>query len=166
MDIAFLCNRLRILEEDDLKNLVRVIRYIRGTLHLPLILSSDILSVIKWWVDTSFTAHPYCKGNTRVMMSMVSGSIMDLSQKQKINGRSSKEAKIVRADDALPQWLLLRNFIEGQGYAVEKLDFLQDNMSCSNTRDRRRFLWKVYRSSVWALWINRYLVDSNLWSLV
>ena len=47
MDIAFLCNRLRIPEEDDWKNLVRVIRYIRGTLHLPLILRSDILSVIK-----------------------------------------------------------------------------------------------------------------------
>ena len=32
---------------------------------------------------------------------------------------------------------------------------------CSNTRDGRSFLWKVYRSSVWALWINQYLVDFN-----
>ena len=37
---------------------------------------------------------------------------------------------------------------------------------CSNTRDRRRFLRKVYRSSVWALRIKQYLVDFNLWSLV
>ena len=47
MAIAFLCNRLRIPEEDDWVNIVRVIIYIRGTLHLPLILSSDILSIIK-----------------------------------------------------------------------------------------------------------------------
>ena len=47
MDIAFLCNWVRILEEDDWGNFLRVIRYIRGTLNLPLILSSDILSVIK-----------------------------------------------------------------------------------------------------------------------
>ena len=34
--------------------------------------------------------------------------------------------------------------------------------ACSNKRDGRSFLWKVYRSSVWALWINQYLVDFNL----
>ena len=32
----------------------------------------------------------------------------------------------------------------------------------SNTRDGRRFLRKVYRSSVWALRINQYLVYFNL----
>ena len=37
---------------------------------------------------------------------------------------------------------------------------------CSITRDGRRFLRKVCRSSVWALRINHYLVDFNLWSLL
>ena len=32
----------------------------------------------------------------------------------------------------------------------------------SNTSYGRIFLWKVYRSRVWALWINQYLVDFNL----
>ena len=78
-----------------------VIRYIRGTLHLPLIISSEILSVIKLWVDASFTMYPYCKGNNGAMMSMVSGLIMELLQKQKINWRSSKKAKILGEDDGL-----------------------------------------------------------------
>ena len=47
MAIAFLCNRVRIPKEDYRGNLVRVIVYIRGTLHLPLVLRSDILNVIK-----------------------------------------------------------------------------------------------------------------------
>ena len=41
-------------------------------------------------------------------MAMVSGSIMEIS----INGRSSTEAKIVVADDTLPQYLGLIYFIE------------------------------------------------------
>ena len=34
--------------------------------------------------------------------------------------------------------------------------------TCSNTIYGRRFMRKVYRSSVWALRINQYLVDFNL----
>ena len=80
-----------IQDEDDLVNLVRVLRYIRGVLHMPLIISADSLSVIKWLVDASFAAHPDYRGHTGVMMSMGSGLIMELSRKQKINGRISTE---------------------------------------------------------------------------
>ena len=41
-----------------------------------------------------------------------------------------------------------------------------DQGFCSNKRDGRTFVWKISRSSVWALWTNQYLVDFNLWSLV
>ena len=95
MSIALVCTQVKVLDEDDWGNLVRVLRYITGTLHLPFILRSNIISVIKWWVDASFAAQPNCKGATRVMMSMGSGLIMELSRKQKINGRSSTEAEIV-----------------------------------------------------------------------
>ena len=61
-------------------------------------------------------------------MSMVFGLIMEISRKQKINGKSSTKFKIVGEDKALSQFLWSRNFIEGQGYEVEDLDFLQDNM--------------------------------------
>ena len=58
MAIYFLCTQVRIPYEVDWGELVRVIRYIIGTLHLPLILRANVLSVIKWWVDASFAAHP------------------------------------------------------------------------------------------------------------
>ena len=54
---------------------------------------------------------------------------MELSQKQKINGRRSTESKIVVADDALTWCLWSRYFIEGKGYLAEKLEFHLENMS-------------------------------------
>ena len=108
---------------------MRALIYIRGTLNLPLILRANILSVIKWWVDASFSAHPDYKGHTGAMMSMGSGSTMYIPRKKKINGRISTDAEIVGEDNALPQCLWYIQFIEGQGYAVEELDFHQDNMS-------------------------------------
>ena len=83
VSIAFPCTRVRSPFKGDWGNLLRVLRYIRGTLHMLLILSTESLSVIKWWVDFSFAAHPYWKGHTGVMVYMGSGSIMKLSWKQK-----------------------------------------------------------------------------------
>ena len=83
MAIDFLFNQVGIPEEDDWVNLVRVLRYIRGTLHIQIILRADSLSVIKWWFDESFDTHTDCKGHTGEMMSMVSGLIMELSRKKK-----------------------------------------------------------------------------------
>ena len=49
MAIDFLCTRVRIPDEDYWGKLVRV---------LPLILGSESMIVIKWWVSASFVAHP------------------------------------------------------------------------------------------------------------
>ena len=73
ISITLLFNQLRRTDKAYWRNLVRVLRYIIGTLHLPLILMSDSLSVIKYWVDASFAAHPDWKGHTGAMMSMGSG---------------------------------------------------------------------------------------------
>ena len=77
----------------------------------------------------SFDVHPNFKNHTGTMISMVSRSIMELSWKQKINGRSSTEAGIVGAYDALPHCLWLRYFVEVHGYVMKYLEFHKDNMS-------------------------------------
>ena len=122
-----LCTWLSFPDEDDGGKLTRVLIYIKGTPHLPLILRENSMSVIKWWVDVTFTAHPYCKGHTGDMMYMGSGSIMEL--KQKINGRILMEYEIVWADYTLPQCLWSRWFIEGHVYVVEDIELHQYNMS-------------------------------------
>ena len=92
----------------DWGKLVRVLRYIICTLHLTLILRSGSLSVIKWWVNVSFSAHPDCKGHTEEMMSLGSGYIMELLRKKKINGRISTEANIVGIRKCLDTVLVVK----------------------------------------------------------
>jgi hypothetical protein len=52
--VAFLTTWVRSLDEDNWNKLKRVLRYIRCTLHLPLILRAESLTIVKWWVDASF----------------------------------------------------------------------------------------------------------------
>ena len=93
---------------------MRLIRYTRVNLHMPLILRYDSLSVITWSVYAPFATHLYYKGKTGAMILMVLGPIMKISQKQIINGRISTKAKMVGSDNALPQCLWSIYFIEGQ----------------------------------------------------
>ena len=48
ISIDFLCNRVISLDYYNWVNIVRVLRYIRGNLHLPLILRAYSLIIIKW----------------------------------------------------------------------------------------------------------------------
>ena len=56
--VAFLTTRVLFPYDDDCTKLVRLIRYLRATLTLPLILSADSSNIVKWWVDGSFGVQP------------------------------------------------------------------------------------------------------------
>jgi hypothetical protein len=127
--VAFLTTRVRDPGEDDWLKLKRLLRYIRGTIHMSLILRAESLNVIKWWLDASFATHDNCRCHTGATMSLGKGSVIGMSKKQKINTRSSTEFKLVGADDAIPQMMWTRYFLEGQGYNVEECILYQDNMS-------------------------------------
>jgi hypothetical protein len=127
--VAFLTTRVRNPDEDDWSKLKRLLRYIRCKIHLPLILRADSLDVIKWWVDASFATHDNCRGHTGAATSLGRGSIIGMSKKQKINTRSSTESELVGADDAIPQMMWTRYFLEGQGYKVDKCILHHVNMS-------------------------------------
>jgi hypothetical protein len=49
--IAFLTARVRAPDKDDWNKLVHLMRYIRGTCTMPLILSANGSGILKWWVD-------------------------------------------------------------------------------------------------------------------
>jgi hypothetical protein len=87
--VAFLTTRVKSPDEDDWMKLKRLLKYIRGTIYMPLILKADCLNIVKWWVDASYATHGDCKGHTGATMSMGTGSITVISKKQKINTISS-----------------------------------------------------------------------------
>ena len=57
------------------------------------------------------------------------GSIISISKEQKLNTKISMEAELIGSDNAMPQMLWTRNFLEAQGYGIDENVLYQDNMS-------------------------------------
>ena len=98
---AFLTTRVRAPDEDDWGKLKRLLGYLKRTLHMPLILSADSLTLSRWWVDAAYAVHHDMKGHTGAGMSFGQGMALSYSWKQKIMTKSSTEAELVGVDDAL-----------------------------------------------------------------
>ena len=102
---------------------------LRNWPNLMLTLEADSLSVFKWWVDASFAVHPDMKSHTGATMSLGKGSVVSMSNKQKLNTRSSTEAELVGVDDAMPRIIWTRYFLKAQGYDTQSSALFQDNQS-------------------------------------
>jgi hypothetical protein len=127
--VAFLSTRVKGPDVDDYKKLSRVMKYLRGTLQMPLTLEASNMSIIKWWVDVSYAVHPDMKSHTGGTMSLGKGTIYNTSTRQKLNTKSSTESELVGVNDVMPQVLWTRYFLESQGYGVKESIIYQDNQS-------------------------------------
>jgi Reverse transcriptase (RNA-dependent DNA polymerase) len=127
--ISFLCTRLTQPTDDDYKKLIQVLKYLQGTVDLPLILSGENGNVLQWWVDASFGVHGDMKGHSGGTLSMGSGSVYSTSTKQKMVTRISTESEVVGVYNILPQIIWTANFIRDQGYPVDCSVLYQDNQS-------------------------------------
>ncbi|MGC9193777.1 MAG: Ty1/Copia family ribonuclease HI [Thermoplasmata archaeon] len=127
--IALLCTRVKSPNQDDWNKLVRLIKYCNGTRQDKLILSTEDLHVIKWYVDSAFGVHPDLKSHTGAVMTYRGGAAQSISRKHKLNTRSSTEAELVAADDTATMILWTKLFMEAQGHPIEKNILYQDNKS-------------------------------------
>jgi hypothetical protein len=126
---TFLTTQVRCPDEDNWGKVKRLLGYLKGTLHMPLILSADSLTLLRWWVDAAYAVHHDCRGHTGARMSFGQGMAMSYSWKHKINTKSSTEAEIVGVDNSLRYILWARYFMIEQGYDMDASLLYQDNMS-------------------------------------
>ena len=68
--VAFLCTRVKEPDRDNWKKLGRIMKYLKDTIGLPLILGIDDTGVVKWFVDASFAVNNDMKSHTVMFMSM------------------------------------------------------------------------------------------------
>eukprot|EP00978_Attheya_sp_CCMP212_P003488 scaffold7210_cov63-Attheya_sp.AAC.3 len=122
--VVFMCTRVKCPDSGDYKKLRCMMKYLRGTLEMPLILEAgDNMQIVKWWVDAcSYAVHPDMKSHTGGIMSLGKGAVYTTSSEQKLNTKSSTEAKLVGINDILvPQMLWTRYWLGGaQGYDVKE----------------------------------------------
>ena len=114
--MSFLTTRVTSPDVDDYKKMKRLLKYIEGTMDLPLKISIDSMNVTKWYVDSSHAVHNDMRGQTGACMTMGKGMTCSSSTKQKLNTRSSTESELVGLHDVLPQVIWTKRFIEVQGY--------------------------------------------------
>ncbi len=96
---AFLTMWVRSLDGENWDKVKRVLGYLKSTLHMPLILSADMLMLLWWWGEAVYAMHDDCPGHTGAGMSLGQGMVLSYSWKQKINTNSLAEAKLVGVDD-------------------------------------------------------------------
>jgi hypothetical protein len=127
--VSFLCTRVKSPDVDDYQKLRRVMRYLRATRLMPLVLEADGTNIIKWWADASYAVHPNMRSHTGGALSMGGGVIYGTSTTQKLTSKSSTEAELIGASDVMPQVIWTRFFLEAQGYRVRENIVYQDNKS-------------------------------------
>jgi len=110
--------------QQDWKKLIRLLQYFNGTLDMPLILGADSLTESKSWVDAAYAVHDDMKSHTGGATSVGCGAIMCKSTKQKLNTKSSTEAKGVGSSDYLPNTIWARMFLAKQGNQLTENIFL------------------------------------------
>jgi hypothetical protein len=128
--VAFLlCTKVKTPDTDDYKKLARVMKYLRGTIDLPVTLEADGSNIIKWWVDASYGVHPDMRSHTGGVLTLGKGAVYATSTRQKIGTKSSTEAELVGVSDVISQVIWTRYFLEAQGYGVNDSIVYQDNQS-------------------------------------
>ena len=84
-----LASRVQAPTTNDWKKLLRMLKFVNGTINNCLILLADDLSVVKWYVDASFGVHPDFQSHTGAVMMMGKGAVLSGLNKQRLNTRSS-----------------------------------------------------------------------------
>jgi hypothetical protein len=115
-----MCTRVKAPTVSDCHKLGRTIKFLRGTIFMPLVLGWDGSGVLTWSVDASFVIHNDMWSHTGAVLSFGQGALMSMSSKQKINTKSSTEAKLVGADDAMNFVVWIQLFMGEQIRTVSK----------------------------------------------
>ena len=129
--VAYLATRVLKCDSSDVEKLYRLVRYIRWTLDLGVVMRpgrSGLL--VRLFVDASYGVHLDGKSHTGscIVIGDV-GAVHCRSIKQTIVAKSSTEAELVGLSDSANQALHIRNFLILQGYKMPPVTVYQDNLS-------------------------------------
>ena len=127
--VAFLCTRVTKINEDDWKELHRLISFLKSKIDDVRFIEATNLTDIYTWIDAAYTAHNNMISQTGGAISMGHGLIYAKAGIQKLNTKSSTEAEVVGVSDSFPYNIWLINFMDVQGHKIVNNVLYQDNQS-------------------------------------
>ena len=127
--VSFLAKRVQQPTVEDYRKLERVVKYLRGSKHLGIVLEGNKNMAVLGYVDASYGVHGDYKSHTGTIIGIGKGPIYAKSASQKINTKSSSEAELVGLSDSAGYVIWVRNFLIAQGYDVGPAKIFQDNQS-------------------------------------
>ena len=92
---------MRYPDNDDYKNLKRVMKYIQGTMLTTSIMSINNSENIRCYVDAAFVVNKDMRIHTGGFVTTVTGGAYVQLSKLKLNTKNSTEANIVGVEDVL-----------------------------------------------------------------
>jgi hypothetical protein len=125
--VAFLTTRVLAATAADWDKLTRVVRYIRGTASMGIVLRADLPIRVHAYVDASYAVHADMRSHTGALITLGAGPVFASSSRQRLNTKSSTEAELVALSDALGQIIWTRNFLLGLGLNTPAVRVAQDN---------------------------------------
>ena len=100
--ILFLITIMKEPDNGIWAKLVFLMKYIRGTRNLPLIMITNVNGIQKLWIDRSLLVHPKKRGQNGGGLSMGRGFPILSSTNQNLNTQSSTETENIEVDDYIP----------------------------------------------------------------
>ena len=137
---AFLCTRVKPPNEYDWKKLTHPVKYLDGTSHLPLVLSTKDKATTIYIDGAHAVVHTDMKGHVGLYANEGRGAMYSSSSKIKLNTTSSTgETEIVSIGEKLPKSLWFRLFQIAQTGNVNEHTLMQDNQSAMLLENNGRF---------------------------
>jgi len=127
--MSFLTKRVRKPDRDNWEKLKHMVKYLKSTMNLPLILSADGSNNTYMSADAVFAVHPDMKSHNGAGLALGRRFAISISGGQKLNAGSSTTAELVCVSDILPTTQWIRLFVLAQGLKVNKNIIYQDNES-------------------------------------
>lgn len=129
--VSFLTTRVTIATEQDLRKLMKTLRYLNGTTDVGLKLGGDEQGFIsvQIFADAAYGVHFDAKSHWGVTVTLGRGVVLGHSGKQRLVTKSSAEAELVAQSDSLGYGFRILNFVKAQGYCIEQGIIHQDNQA-------------------------------------
>ena len=129
LPIQFLATRVTAPTDQDLRKLMRVLKYLNATVDLGIKLTSGAEPQLRAYIDASYGVHGDGKSHSGMTVTLGGGPIYVKSTKQKIVTKSSTESELVALSDGASVVIWGRDFLLAQGEKLGPAVIYQDNMS-------------------------------------